>query len=226
MVNMKVCILIALLVFFQASCFGQNESDARSFLLKLNVNYSRKYPTEGYSFGNLAPAIMIKSKRGIFHEVELNRLMVDRTVNEINNSQGQLVGGHDNRIFEAGVRYQFTWSATRGGKLRPQVGLSWLTSYTHNKTIPLSLNAYTRYTSRISETIDIVPQLRYNLYGEFFVDLGFPVRILSAGYLFQRIENPSIPLRNQKNGEYYIDYLTPRRSLQQLQIRFGIGLKI
>jgi hypothetical protein len=189
--------------------------------VKVSVNYVKTFGN-GYRLGDVAPALMKKTKKNNFHELELNTFDFENYKTPLYNSLGQPIGHVRYNRQDIGFRYQYTFSFMKKAKLNPQLGLSLLNRYQGTESEPSVTNSYPRRTRQWNGIVAVSPQVRYNISPRLFADLAFPVELADFGFTFQEINNPGIPIRQQRNGGFEYDQL--QNWDDRLHIRFGAGL--
>lgn len=189
--------------------------------VKVSVNYVKTFG-DGYSLGNVAPAFMKKTKRDNFHELELNTFAFENYKTPLYNSLGQPIGHISYNSQDIGLRYQYTLNFMKKAKLNPQLGMSLLNRYQGTESEPSVTNSYPRRTRQWNGIVTLSPQVRYNISPRLFADLAFPVEMAGYAYTFQEINNPAIPIRQQRNSAF--EYEQFQNWDDRLHIRFGAGL--
>jgi hypothetical protein len=192
-----------------------------SLAVKVSVNYVKTFG-DGYNLGNVAPAFMKKTKKNNFQELELNTFAFENYKTPLYNSLGQPIGHVHYNSQDIGFRYQYTLNFMKKAKLNPQLGMSLLNRYQGTESEPSVTNSYPRRTREWHGIVALSPQVRYNISPRLFADLAFPVEMAEFGYTFQEINNPAIPIRQQRNGGFEYEQL--RNWNDRLHIRFGVGL--
>src|SRR5215216_4309204 len=134
-------------VFMSILCFaafGQS-TNGKAFphSIKINVNY-HTYFDNGFTIGNIAPALMKSTKRNNFHELELSGFKMQKSKIPDYDNTGNLIGTTESRTNSFGLRYQYTLSFIKKARLNPQIGLSLLGRYESTRNIPGNPNSYER----------------------------------------------------------------------------------
>jgi hypothetical protein len=210
---MKKIPIIICLALTLAETLAQ-DSPTRMKGIHLDYTYQTSFGN-GFKVGNLTAGIFIQSRENTnFHEVELNtfQLLLSEVPGERELFNGLI-----------GLRYQYTFSFRPGKKVEPQIGLSWLTQYRFGRNVPLTPLEYERRWRHIDFQWAVVPQLRYNFSSRWFTDLAIPFEVFQLVGTFQRIYNPQIPVRQQRNGGYDHEFF---RRPEMYSLRLGVGFKI
>jgi hypothetical protein len=223
----KIKLISVLLIFLCAlQVSAQKKSDYKGAVsgkeVKVNINYTFDRETKTHSFGNIAPVLMIKTKRNHFNEIELNTLGLKRFTDSYNDPWGNPVEA-DIREFSAGIRYQFSFRLIKKeGTLNPFIGLSALSLYSNTGNTPKVTYAYPRVTRHFNEVIAVVPHLRYNMSDRVFMNFDFPIQVMNFEYIFQEVRNPAIPIRQQRNSgiETHFEFMPV------IHARLGVGVRL
>lgn len=181
----------------------------------VHIDYS--YPSFGSGLNYLGVTLgfLFNSRNDrISHEAELSSLGLRRS--EVPGSF-KVVDG------VAGLRYQLSFNFRPRRKLQPQLGVSVLNQFSSTRNVPISSTMYERRNEELHFQFAIVPQIKYCLSPKWFVDyaMGFPVFDVIGK--FQRIFNPNLPIRQQRNGGYDASLF---RYSKSYSVRVGIGFKL
>lgn len=198
-----------------------SDNDKNSWAIKAHVNYLTTFGS-GFSFGSVAPTLQLMTKRQNVHEVELNDFRVSKSTTSLYDTT--YLGENTHKAFVLALRYQYTLTFAKHRKFNPQIGFSLLNRYSFDHNIPSGTDTYERTANRWSSTFALVPQLRYNITSRFFLDLGIPFDLFIFGASFQRISNPNIPIRQQRNGGFDSDQFPNK--FDYLRLRLGAGIKL
>jgi hypothetical protein len=188
----------------------QRGNCAKNFGLKASFDYETVRENGEYQVSGVKPSISTIGKRNS-HELEINRF------HERSYYSYEFRGGSptDHRDFHLGLRYQFSRSIFIDSKtVVPMVGVSLSSVFTSEKT--KSANpSFTEKYRYVTETLSIVPQLRFSPGEHFFFDISAPINLLGFEYEVQKRDN-------------YV--LNKTHSFKQeagyVGLRAGLGLKL
>ncbi len=209
---------LALVVNVWAQETEKATSPGRS--LKVNVNYQKGFNTENFTFGNLAPVLMLANKRQNIHEIEINNLSI-RRMEEYSFTGVQAVRNN----FELAFRYQYDWRILKRDQgIDPYLGFSLLSGFNRRKIEPHTSSIYESLRLDFSNTLSLVPGIRYNLPRSFFLDFNIPIDFLTLLTQHQWVRNPNLPVRQQR---YWLpaDLRPYPEIFQRLHIRLGAGVR-
>jgi hypothetical protein len=213
--------LFIFLIFLSASN-GLVAQTTDTKALKLNINFTKVFKEDEFHIGQLAPVFLLTDKKNNIHEIELNIFNVDAY------QSSSLLSGttyyYDNKETSAGLRYQFDLNLVKKGKLIPFIGVSALTLFQSTNVKPLSTTSYPRRTQQLTELLSIIPQIRFSLWPRVFVDLAIPIDLFDVSLVTQRISNPYIPIRQQRNSG--IETSLPIKENNIFHLRLGLGVKL
>jgi hypothetical protein len=196
-IAIKSATLIVLI--FSSNAFGQLKVD----LVKMHINYNR-LDTNGHTIGNIAPAVVLRNRKNLLHELELNELKQTRSLHASYYDQYyQQRVYYKHRSFAIGLRYQFTKNLVKktDSKFLPQLGLSFLPSYGSVCTDLDDPGMFKRKSRFFRAHFGVVPQIRAHVWRKIYFDLGFPLTIFSYELAYQKVSPKNLNLRSQTNGE-------------------------
>lgn len=195
---MKPFVLAVLFLLSVSVVFGQEKEIRFRKALKLNVNFMA---TEGRdTLGGLAPVFILENKAGNQHSFELNRLAFSKEVEEKTNRYGSLYEDtHSN--YSIGLRYQYTLSFLIGKRISPFVGAAFFTALTRLHFKPTGSTIYPCRTIININAIEFVPGARWQITDRIGLDVSAIFYMLTNKLLFDRVENPSLPMSAQQNGQ-------------------------
>ncbi len=222
--NYKYLLSPLLLPLFSFSVNGQDETQKSyntfKIAAKVNSSLTLDFNPTIYSMEGFAPAIILATKRNNFHEFEVSKFIFNKERDPNTNPTFQGSDLHKN--VDIGLGYQFIWSLTkRKSRFVPLLGLGSSVRFLKTKTITQFISSFDRDDSSLVASINLVPQIRYFAGKNFFFDLAIPINFIDLGYQWQRIENPSIPIRQQQNDGYAFEFIP----FSVLQVKVGVGVK-
>lgn len=120
-----------------------------------------------------------------------------------------------------GLRFELGrwWKSFQEEKIR----LGWSSSfrvYTHfSETSPQTSQAFptTRFQAYLK--LSFIPRVQYNLSPNLYLDLNFPIEIISTGVDFLKVKNPSLTEEQQKQGGGEFNFGG------EVLMRFGVGYR-
>lgn len=219
----RIFAVMVLFFGYHVTAGAQASADA---ILRSAARVSVNYVTtlgDGFTFGDIAPGFMYANKRNHVHEVELNQASMDKSTSPMYDDTGMVIGFYTNRHNNFALRYQYTFNFLKKARLRPQAGISLLNQYVNTRTEPSISNIYPRTSRNWISLVSLSPQLRYDISPRYFVDVAVPVEILQFGAAYQRIENPTLPERQQRNGG--LEFNSFPGLNDALHVRVGGGIR-
>jgi hypothetical protein len=220
-------LIYALVAFHGSGQSSENISESNPYhqAVKVNVNFQKTFKKADFHLGDLAPVFLIRTKRNNFHEIEWNSLTFDNDEFRTYDSQGNLIAGNKHSLLDIGIRYQYTRSLVKNGRLIPQLGISYLAQFTANDNQALVSTSYDRRTDTWTEHVSLAPQLRYNFQNRLFVDVAYPIELFNLEYFRQKVENPAIPIRQQTNSGWAFNNNISNHLFDRFHLRVGAGLR-
>jgi hypothetical protein len=195
---MKASLLTALLLFSAFVAFAQEKEVRFQKELKLNVSFLMT--ESGYTMGNLAPVFILENKLGNRHEFELNRLDFSEKIEEESDRYGNAYEDTDSK-YSIGLRYQYTHAFPTGKKVSPFIGGAFLTIWTMRNFETTGSTQYPNRTILNTNAFEFVPGARWQITERVGLDISTIFYVLTNELLFDRVENPSLPIRAQQNGQ-------------------------
>lgn len=192
-----------------------------------NDGYNWRPLAESYDYVHPSVSVMIQTKRGNYHELELSEIDFKHT--DISQRFKQPNGGYlyqtryklsDTRI---ALRYEYIINLIKRSNARLVPSVSWAAMPYFNKFAqrPYSSVDYPITTTVLGVKSFITPRLQMNISKRVFADVNVPICLIDMGTQRQNIENPTLPARAQKYG--IVDFqMMPR----YFTARLGLGLKI
>jgi hypothetical protein len=222
----KTLSVIFIVLSFSGYCQKSTKTIAATSgeAVKVNGNYHTTFGS-GFTIGELAPAVMRSTKQGNWHELELNTLRIGKSNTSIYDPYSQRTLTTETSRINLALRYQYTLSFRNEARFNPQIGLSLLGGYFGSRTESNNSDTYPRTYRGWNVALAISPQFRYNFTSRFFMDMAIPVDMARFGGNFQRIKNPAIPIRQQRNGGFEYEAFEDLKN-NTLQVRLGVGMKI
>lgn len=196
--TLKAWALAALLLLSVSVAFGQEKEIRFRKGLKLNVNFQTT--GSGYTLGALAPVFILENKAGNQHGFELNRLAFSKEVKEKTNRDGSMYED-THSYYRIGFRYQYTHSFLTGKRISPFVGTAFLTAFTRRNFETTGSTVYPYRTIINTNAIEFVPGARWQITDRVGLDVSAIFYVLTNDLLFDRVENPSLPISAQQNGQ-------------------------
>jgi hypothetical protein len=222
--QVRLLVVIGFLIWLSTpKCFSQSQHDAYDNAVKVNINYRKTFGENDMSFGQLAPVFIKANKRNNYHELELNTLNAKTYETVTYAGNGIQPYNEEIKTFDFGLRYQFTLNIKKEGKLIPQLGLSFLSLYNRTKADPLTSNSYYRRSESFRQVISIAPQVKFNCGKRTFIDLAVPLDVFDITSVYMKINNPAIPIRQQRNS--HLDASFNEEVFERLHLRLGVGVR-
>jgi hypothetical protein len=222
--QVRILVIIAFFIFSNSQkCLSQSKSDSYNNAVKVNINYRKTFGKNEMTFGQLAPVFIKANKRNNYHEIELNSLGARTYQEVVHYTNGTPPSNEEIKTFDFGLRYQFTLNVRKEGKIVPQLGLSFLSLYSGSKHNPQVSYAYSRKNSTFREVISVVPQVKFNCGNRTFLDLAIPLDVFNIVIASMQINNPAIPVRQQKNLESEASFND--QISEKLHVRLGFGIR-
>tara|TARA_R110000868_G_scaffold272252_1_gene531514 strand:- start:13 stop:702 length:690 start_codon:yes stop_codon:yes gene_type:complete len=195
-----------------------------------SIPYNRAYAeAKNHQLGYFSPAFAIELENGNFHEFELSRLLINFNRNEsivIDDSLGRKIvvpGARNTRVLLA-VRYEYNIAlsnSTEEMKFQPYLGLSINPFFENSIKTPHIISQFATSKNEFGALFAIVPRIKYNLKGNWYLDLNVPINISQASVTINTDEDPILTASQRKSTTFDFE-IVPRN----IMVRFAIGLRI
>lgn len=178
----------------------------------------------------LTPAIMITRESGRYTEWELSTFRISRHDHSqiATDSMGteNYLNGAKNAGGSLSGRYEYGFNLQRLLGLEAQkvfysLGFGAQPSFNIGTRRPYTSDEFRRASLLINTTIDLVPRIMYSGNDKWFIDVNCPISLLNGNVGRVRVDNPSLPLENQRYWTADIYFLP-----FNIRPRVGIGLNI
>ncbi len=206
---MKPLILIIASTLISASLIGQNNFLNKNVALKLYINQTESYSFSPFAMPVVSGAIIIPTKVGNFHEVELSGI--------------KLTNDETFSIYRFNMRYEYNlvFRKNTDHKFIPSIGFGTRIGYRkfERKTDLGNMEKYA-YTS-FGLKPEITPRLTYSPDNNWMFDINMPISVLSLTKGSHSGGQWHSPLYNKST------YLTAREKIEDaLSLRIGVAYKI
>lgn len=179
----------------------------------------------GFSFGFLSFALEKQISDHLCREYEWLPIRWDHEDAEtiFTNSDGEekITNGSKSFYFETAIRYQinyYLFSTQKDNKLDPYIGLSSRVNYELFIREP-KISSFKTHERILGMTFQLSPGLEYKLHRQVQLVIDIPINLISLDSKWQRVDNPSIPVTEQRDQFFDHDLLAKG-------INFRVGLKI
>lgn len=183
--------------------------------------------TRSYNLQLMHPALALQwqSRRRNFHEVELTRLMINKSYNtyDVGLPGGGLERSGSRNLTNISLRYEHILSFAKNKDRRfvPSLGFGLASTLYRFSFDPKSSTQFKLATTNVAFEGQVTPRLNYHLKSRFYLDLNVPVSVARFGATTSTNRNPQIPVRQQKISNFDFSLLPSFYS-----VRLGLGFKI
>ena len=115
----------------------------------------------------------------------------------------------------------YVYFRPENARLKPYVSAGWATYLAHAKNIPGIQTSFPSEGMRWSNSLVLRPGVRYS-FSNLFFKLELPVTPVQLDASFQRVQNPAIPIRNQKQNKLEASYFPFRI----VPLELGLGYRL
>lgn len=187
---------------------------------------SRSYVWSDHSsFTRISVAVALQTKKKFFHELELFIPRIHDGTSNLGMPMNYQLNDVGPNVIRKSDAYAFRYQMTRVWQLKKNMvftlGAAINPYYLKTKYAPLVTNSYPRTLTVSGASLNFVPGIRYTLSSKFLAELNMPFKIYDYAYNEQRIENPSIPIRQQTAGGWTGTFFETAYN-----IRLGIAYKL
>ncbi len=192
-----------------------------------NDRYDYRPQAETYDFVHPSVSVMIKTKRGNFHELEISEVDFKKTdiTQRLQDQSGNYYYMLNYKVNDTrlALRYEYIIALIKrdNAKLIPSVGWAAMPYYYRFAQVPYITSDYPITTTILGVRSFITPRMQLNVSKRVFIDANVPICILDMGTTKQDIANPTIPLWAQKYS--IVDLQAVPR---YFSARLGLGVKI
>ena len=179
---------------------------------------------------NFSPSFVIHNSKGNSHEFELTRVFYQnnyqKTYDEIDSTGNvaNIVSGELIKQFQLHLRYEYVWSLFKQKdwkKLNGFLGFSASPFYKWNKQEPLTSMSYTKSEKSMGLYFSVIPRVQYNINKRLYLDLNFPIALLTAQYTTQFSDNPALAINERQQSTIDIEQLP-----FGFAVRIGMGFRM
>lgn len=229
---MRKSILFILVAFtFSIKVWGQTALKLNMHLQYQPFEYTHVIDSiytevkEGFDLSVLpSPTISFYKENGSFHEIGLSRIqyIVDDDITTLNRpGVTQITNGSKETTFNIGFRYDYNiLLSNKENPFSVYTGVSASPSFTSITNEP-KVRSYKRTQVGTSVYIGLVPRVIWKINSQLFFDLNIPVNLYELSYKWQKIHNPSLPLKQTSNGAFESTFIP-----KHYEVRLGVGIML
>ncbi|RMG22817.1 MAG: hypothetical protein D6730_15675 [Bacteroidetes bacterium] len=220
--SLLLCLLLGLGGLRAQPAEGRN-----ALLLSFQLQYDGLDEFREFSLGQWALAWSQLDGGGNRHLLELNRLSYKDRVDAQSRWDSLLAGpiylsGGRYRDLALAVRYQYAWMPARQeAAWQPYLGLGAILGYEFHLFEPYNNMEYRQFTQRWAYQGELAAGFVWSWNERIFLDLGLPWQFASLELANRRRDNPSLPLRQQRQTHF----LTNFHAYTRPQLRLGAGVR-
>ncbi len=163
---------------------------------KLYAKYRPRYANLDNDF-RITPAFRIQGNRKHFHEFGINRVNRSRTRNKYISNYRVYYSENTQAILALFYQLGYTWYQRQ--QLAAYVAGSVTMEGSSNVNDPQRTTSFKRRAEAYDASFGVVPGARFAFSEHLVADMNAVFNVYSYGWRFQRIYNPHIPVRQQKN---------------------------
>lgn len=238
-------ILIAAFILSGLSSTGQESPKTKSIKLYSNYSWISTQTNIGFDttgrvstiarnldvqLGYLTPALAFTSANGNFQEIELSKIVIGNTRNEVLNivdstGQSSLASSLRTRNNMIAFRYEYDLLLFKkkkaDSKLKSYLGLSVNPYFSNTKYSSSIASMFTTSQQSFGALVAFIPRINYNVNERLFVDVNLPINLMDMNVTTERAENPAIPVPQRS-----ISTLNFSQLPDQFLVRFGVGFRV
>jgi hypothetical protein len=229
--NMRKVILLTIVLSETLTIFAQKGIELKIYQ-NTDVFKVDQYNTQGQlssqqqtKFGRISFAVAFHTKTKFIHEIELFVPRIDESSNDIGLAMNYQLDdartGQTRKTNAYSFRYEFAKEIRSTKNTIFSLGLGvnpFLAKAQYISSVP---NTYNRYFEFYGASINFIPRFRYSLSNKALVELSIPFKMYDIEYVWQKIENPSIPIRQQSNDKWVNSFFE-----NAFTVRLGFAYKL
>jgi len=229
---MKVLTLFIILFLGTIHTFGQTRTEVKIYQ---NTDFFHTGYTDPVSqqtvssnqtnFSRISIAATFHTGKKYLHELEL---FIPQIESKSDPSYPMNYEPHDPpsstmvRTFTSySFRYEFSKEMKQSDKLIFTLGAGINPYYTKTSYLTQVSNSYNRYLWESGVALNFVSRIAYRITSRLGLELSIPFKVYDARYIQRKIENPSIPVRQQTSGSWNHIFFESAYTL-----RFGISFML
>lgn len=179
-------------------------------------------------FGILHPSIAIvwRSKKRYFHEIELANLNIAKPITEFKEIKNTVLQDHIKnksaiKSTAIAIRYEYIIAFANNLKSKwvPSLGIGLQPYLNLLRVQPIMSSLFPIDKSEYGMKFFIAPRLSYSINNKFFIDLNMPINTTNFYFQKENYKNPSLPIENQKTDLFGFLSLPNNYNL-----RLGLGM--
>lgn len=180
-----------------------------------------------FDYVHPSAAVMIQTKRGNYHELELSQLSFGRTEEStgIKDTNSAYKYRTDYRLYHTAIalRYEYIIMLNKRKEARFATSIGWsaMPYFERLSVMPYITSFYPMMTMNLGVRSFIVPRLIVNVSERVFLDANLPLCVLDMGTTSQNIQNPTLPAAAQKYSVWNLELMPGYFSA-----RLGLGVKL
>lgn len=196
---MKSFILV-FLALFSSGLIAQNK-----YFVGVGANASF-YPTD---YNHTSPAVYfhIQKNASVLHSFSISDVFAKKT------SAAKNIDNVELRQQDYGIAYQYTHLFFKKSPIQPGIGGGLNLYYLYRNARP-QVGNYPSTFQKGGITGQIVPSLKYTLKDKWMFLLQIPFSVMDYGLVSTQLENPSLPLIQQKNAYFNFNALPGTYAIQ------------
>ena len=229
---MKKIVFVILFISNAFYSLGQNDFGVKIYqntdIFETQYYESRTRETtkvKNVNFDRITLAVDIDTKKGYTHEIEFLIPEISKPLDNIQfplNYEFRKDETFDGEASSYSLRYEISKLLTHKDKrFSFLLGAGINPYYVHIEYEPNVENTYYFSTKLYGFALNITPRLRYKVSQRFSLDLNVPLKIYDLRGEKNNVENPAIPIRQQKTKTYSNIFFETAYT-----IRFGLMYKL
>ena len=216
-VSLKIAQIIVIGIILS---FSTESAWAQSSALKLNLSMGFDRDNDESYIGRLAPVLVIETEKKALHQFEWTSFSIYQFKDNPQDSTTFAIGTYGGA--DVSWRYQYSVPLTiNSEKVIPYLGLSGQVGADYDYKAPAVSDEFSTYAFQLYTRFGLVPALRFQSKKRLFFDVELPLDFIVMDYTWNRTDNPSIPLRQQRTQVMGMEIIRP-----PLHLRLGMGVKL
>jgi hypothetical protein len=171
----------------------------------LNSDTRETHETVNLNFNRISLAVRLQGGRTLLHEIEL--LIPDVTTSTRNvhfpmRYEFQEGSNFESRISTYSARYEFSkLLVPSSGKFSYSAGAGVNPYFTNTEYDPTNITRYYRSDKVVGLSVNFIPRILFKLTDRLTADFNLPVKLYDLRAVLVNIENPQIPIRQQRQND-------------------------
>ncbi len=210
---MKYYILFSAFLLFVINSSAQRTFQAKVYqntdYFKVSYYNSQTNSTtnsNNVNFSRISLAFAINTRKNFTHEFEILIPELSKSIYNVKlplNYSFQDDEAREGTINTYSLRYELSKVLSDPfKKIRFNLGLGMNPYFTETEYEPKASYAYYTNTKLFGVSFNLIPRINYNITDRILIDLNIPFKLYDLQFEDTRVNNPSLPIRQQSSNEF------------------------